>query len=193
HNHELLADNAKFTMKFRKFDQAVLAEIEHAVVYEQYVVPYDNTSRTNKYNYPLSLFIIINNDRKSHLGAQVFLNDETQESYEWVLQQILDATSYELTVILTNMDPAMQALKAKLGAANFKQFVGDFWKMHNSLSVNVFKQQRIFIASMQSTQCVESINTIIHKAVSSSSTISDVVEALDFQMQKEAIDKDFLA
>ncbi|CAG8679510.1 11266_t:CDS:2, partial [Racocetra fulgida] len=52
---------------------------------------------------------------------------------------------------------------------------------------------RIFIAGMQSTQRVESINAIIHKAVSSSSTMSDVVEALDSQMQKEAINKDFLA
>ena len=46
---------------------------------------------------------------------------------------------------------------------------------------------------MQSTQRVESINAIIHKAVSSSSTITDVVEALDSRMQKEGINKEFLA
>ena len=56
------------------------------------IILYDNTSRTNKYNFSLSLFILVDNDGKSRLGAQAFLNDETQESYEWVLQQTLDAT-----------------------------------------------------------------------------------------------------
>ena len=53
--------------------------------------------------------------------------------------------------------------------------------------------RRIFTAGMQSTQRVESINAIIHKALSSSSTMADVVEALDSRMQKEAINKDFLS
>ena len=339
HNHEILADNARFATKFRQFDQSVLAEIERAVIYgrcdaytirnllqplfpnqlfltqdlsnaiqkikrekqitgsdashllkfllnqqkeepmmfvqplinvdsnrlcgifwmtanqiilwSRYsdVVLHDNTSRTNKYNYPLSLFVIVDNDGKSCLGTQDFLSDETQKSYEWVLQQTLDATGYEPKVILTDMDPAMDAackavyknayhihciwhmsqnlpkrLKAKLGIANFKQFVCDFWRMRNSLCVDVFEQRfqdlltnfpnaneylhnpiystrhswacafinRIFTAGMQSIQRVESLNAIIHKAVSSSSTMADVVEALDSQMQKEAINKDFL-
>ena len=73
------------------------------------VILHDNTSRTNKYNFPLSLFILVDNDGKSQLGAQAFLNDETQESYEWVLQQTLDATGSQPRVILTDMDPAMTA------------------------------------------------------------------------------------
>lgn len=117
------------------------------------VVLHDNTSRTNKYNYPLSLFILVDNDGKSRLGAQAFLNDETQESYEWILQQTLIATGIEPQVIMTDMDPAMDAacqiiykntyhihciwhlsqnlprrLKAKLGTENFKSFLSDFWK-----------------------------------------------------------------
>src|SRR5437588_2647074 len=71
------------------------------------VILHDNTSRTNKYNYLLSLFILVDSDRKSRLGAQAFLNDETQESYEWILQQTLDATGIEPKVIITNMDLAM--------------------------------------------------------------------------------------
>jgi len=39
------------------------------------VILHDNTSRTNKYNFPLSLFILVNNDGKLRLGAQAFLND----------------------------------------------------------------------------------------------------------------------
>jgi hypothetical protein len=59
------------------------------------VVLHDNTSRTNKYNYPLSLFILVDNEGKSRLSIQVFLNDKTQESYEWILQQTLDVTGSE--------------------------------------------------------------------------------------------------
>ncbi|CAG8449815.1 23331_t:CDS:2 [Gigaspora rosea] len=46
--------------------------------------------------------------------------------------------------------------------------------------------------SMQSTQRVESINALIYKAVSASSTIADVVEVLDSRMQKEALNKSFI-
>lgn len=73
------------------------------------VILHDNTSRTNKYNYPLSLFILVDGDGKPRLGAQAFLNDETQESYEWILQQTLDATGIEPQVIMTDMDLAMDA------------------------------------------------------------------------------------
>jgi MULE transposase domain/FAR1 DNA-binding domain len=128
------------------------------------VILHDNTSRTNKYNYPLSLFILVDNNGKSRLGAQAFLNDETQESYEWVLQQTLDATGLKPRVILTDMDPAMisacqniykdtyhvhciwhmsqnipKRLKHKLKTVDFKTFIKDFWKTRNSLCVEVFE------------------------------------------------------
>ena len=40
------------------------------------IIIHDNTARTNKYNYPLSLFILIDNFNKSRLAAQAFLADE---------------------------------------------------------------------------------------------------------------------
>ncbi|CAG8605294.1 2647_t:CDS:2 [Scutellospora calospora] len=46
---------------------------------------------------------------------------------------------------------------------------------------------------MQSTQRVESINALIHKAVSASSSMANVVEVLDSRMQQEAINKSFMA
>lgn len=213
------------------------------------VILHDNTSRTNKYNYPLSLFILVDNNGKSRLGAQAFLNDETQESYEWVLQQTLDATGSKPRVILTDMDPAMisacqniykdtyhvhciwhmsqnipKRLKHKLKTADFKTFNKDFWKARNSLCVEVFERRfqellekfpdsnnymrntlypirnswaraftsRIFTAGMQSTQRVESINAIVHKAISSNSTMAEAVEFLDSRMQKEELNTNFM-
>ena len=112
------------------------------------------------------MFIFIDNDGKSRLGAQAFLNNETQKSYEWVLQQTLDATDLEPRVIMTDMDPAMNVacqivykniyhihciwhmsqnlpkrLKNKLGTADFKAFIKDFWKTRNSLCMEVFEQR----------------------------------------------------
>lgn len=340
HNHKILADNTQFATTFRKFNQSIMNEIEHAVIHgrcDAYtirnllqplfpdqlfltqdlsnaiqkikrekkiagtdashllkfllerqkeepmmfvqplinadsdrlcgifwmtenqiilwtrysdVILHDNTSRTNRYNCPLSLFILVDNDGKSRLGAQAFLNDETQESYEWILQQTLNATGIEPKVIITDMDPAMDVacqttyknayhihciwhmtqnlpkrLKNKLGAADFKIFFHDFWKTRNSLCAEVFEQRfqallnnfpsgsdylhdpiystrhswaraftnRIFTAGIQSTQRVESINAIIHKVVNSSSTMAEVAEALDSRMQKEEINKNFIA
>ncbi|CAG8742792.1 8250_t:CDS:2, partial [Ambispora leptoticha] len=167
-----------------------------------------------------------------------FLNDETQESYEWVLQQTLDATSSEPNVFIKNVykntyhiyciwhlfQNLPKRLKSKLDHMKFKEFINKFWKARNSLSVNVFEQQfqaliekypnahdylyntlypnrqswacafinKIFTAGMQSTQHVESINAFIHKEVSSSSSMIDVIEAIDFWMQKEALNASFI-
>ena len=112
------------------------------------------------------LFILVDNNGKSRLGAQAFLNDETQESYEWILQQTLDATGLKPRVILTDMNPAMisayqniykdtyhihciwhmsqnipKRLKRKLKTVDFKTFNKDFWKTRNSLCVEVFEQR----------------------------------------------------
>ncbi|CAB4407182.1 unnamed protein product [Rhizophagus irregularis] len=182
-------------------------------------------------------------------STQAFLNDETQESYEWVLQQTLDATGSKPRVILTDMDPAMisacqniykdtyhvhciwhmsqnipKRLKHKLKTADFKSFNKDFWKTRNSLCVEVFERRfqellekfpdsnnymrntlypirnswaraftsRIFTVGMQSTQHVESINAIVHKAISSNSTMAEAVEYLDSRMQKEELNTCFM-
>ncbi|CAG8452372.1 4010_t:CDS:2 [Racocetra fulgida] len=107
YNHTIDAKNIRFATAFRKFDESIMNEIEHA--YSD-IVLYNNTSRTNKYNFPLSLFIFVDNYDKSQLDIQTFLSDETQESYEWILQQTLDATNIEPQVIMTDMDQAMDAV-----------------------------------------------------------------------------------
>ena len=40
------------------------------------IIIHNNTARMNKYNYPLSLFILIDNYNKSRLAAQAFMQDE---------------------------------------------------------------------------------------------------------------------
>jgi hypothetical protein len=73
------------------------------------IIIHDNTARTNKYNYPLSLFILIDNYNKSRLAAQAFMQDERQESYEWVLRCCLEACEIPPLTFVTDVDPAMIA------------------------------------------------------------------------------------
>jgi hypothetical protein len=73
------------------------------------IIIHDNTARTNKYNYPLSLFILIDNYNKSRLAAQAFMQDERQESYEWVLRCCLEACGIPPLTFVTDADPAMIA------------------------------------------------------------------------------------
>ncbi|CAG8456568.1 19323_t:CDS:2, partial [Cetraspora pellucida] len=54
-----------------------------------------------------------------------------------------------------------------------------------------YLKNKIFTAGMQSTLCIESINAIIHKAVASSSSMSDVIEALELHIQKKELNKNY--
>ncbi|RHZ88497.1 hypothetical protein Glove_22g195 [Diversispora epigaea] len=73
------------------------------------IIIHDNTARTNKYNYPLSLFILIDNYNKSRLAAQAFMQDERLESYEWLLRCCLEAYEIAPLTFVTDADPAMIA------------------------------------------------------------------------------------
>ncbi|CAG8801253.1 30923_t:CDS:2 [Gigaspora margarita] len=73
------------------------------------IIIHDNTTQTNKYNLLLSLFILINNQNKSRLAAQAFMQDKRQESYKWLLQYCLEACEIAPLTFVTNADPAMIA------------------------------------------------------------------------------------
>ena len=129
------------------------------------VITHDNTARTNKYNYPLSLFILIDNYNKSRLAAQAFMQDERQESYEWLLRCCLEACEIPPTTFVTDADPAMIAaasivfpnahhmqclfhlyqnlsknLRPSLGPL-YKEFLKDFRAIQRSHCESVFEQR----------------------------------------------------
>src|SRR5687767_6855618 len=51
----------------------------------------DNTSKTNRFNMMMSVFVIIDSTTRSRMVAQALLNDETLESYVWMLECFLKA------------------------------------------------------------------------------------------------------
>ncbi|CAG8523318.1 3848_t:CDS:10, partial [Dentiscutata erythropus] len=160
HNYELLVNNAKFTTRFRKFDQPILAKIECCEPK------------------------VILTDMDSAIEAASKLRTANFKQFICDFWKMYNALCVEV------FKQRFQALLKTYPSIN--KYLQDplYSTWHSWAHAHI---SRIFIAGMQSTQHVESINAIIHQAVSSSSTMLDVVEALDSRMQKEAANKDFLA
>src|SRR3954462_8341334 len=68
---------------------------------------------------PLSLFLVVDNNTRSHLIAQAFVSDETTESYKWILECTKNATIIELLVFVTDADPAADAAIGQVYEATF--------------------------------------------------------------------------
>ena len=131
------------------------------------VILNDNTHKTNQFNMPLSLFTAVDNHFRTRLVAQALVNDETKETYEWLLTSTLQATNHTPQVFITDSDLGMDAaidsqysgvyqlhciymyhisqnlmrnLKASLGAS-YNDLVKDFYSCRNDLSPAGFEVQ----------------------------------------------------
>ncbi|RHZ49795.1 hypothetical protein Glove_511g1 [Diversispora epigaea] len=69
----------------------------------------DNTHKTNQFNMPRSLFTAVDNHFRTHLVAQALVNDETKETYKWLLTSTLQVINYTPRVFITDSDPGMNA------------------------------------------------------------------------------------
>ena len=128
------------------------------------VIIHDNTSKTNRYEMALSLFVAIDNNYKTRIVAQALTKYETQADYNWILNCTLQASdNHPPKVLFTDGDPAMIAAiqnvypqtrhllciyhllenvkkkaKSKLQGDMIKSFVSDFYTMRNSYSEDQF-------------------------------------------------------
>jgi hypothetical protein len=129
------------------------------------VLLFDCTAGTNRHDMVLCLLIVVDNNTRSRLIASALLEDETENSFIWVLQQ-LKISSNEIypRVIYTDNDPAManaissifpqskhnlcifhidlnlkKNLQSKLGAKIFNEFRSDFFICRNSLTEEIFE------------------------------------------------------
>ncbi|RHZ82368.1 hypothetical protein Glove_109g371 [Diversispora epigaea] len=107
------------------------------------VIIHDNTARTNKYNYPLSLFILIDNYNRSKLAAQAIIQDERQESYEWLLQCCLEALfpkTYHIQCLFHLYLNLPKNLRSCLGLL-YQKFFNDFRNIQRSHCESLFEQR----------------------------------------------------
>ncbi|CAG8578615.1 20618_t:CDS:10, partial [Gigaspora rosea] len=124
HNHNLNADNVKFAATFRKFDQDIMSEIEHAVIYRYLSNAIQKIKRKYK---------ITGSDASKLLK---YLLEKQKNEPMMFIQHLINTDNDRLC--------------------------GIFWITEDQI------------------------------AVSASSTMADVVEALEPQMQKEALNKSFM-
>jgi len=139
-------------------------QVQRWITYHD-VILNDNTHKTNQHNMLLSLFVAVDNHFRTRLVAQALVNDETKETYEWLLKSTLRATNHAPRVFITDSDPGMDAaidsqysttyplhclyhisqnllcnLKAPLGSI-FNDFLTDFYMCQNILSPVDFDSQ----------------------------------------------------
>lgn len=70
-------------------------------------VTFDTTFKTNSFGFPVGSFVGVDNNGKTVCFAMCLVARETIESFEWVFQQLLEATGKSPPVIYTDEDPAM--------------------------------------------------------------------------------------
>lgn len=126
------------------------------------IIIQDNTAQTNHYNFPLCFFVLVDNYNKTRIAAQALMPDETIESFQWVMQQLEEATGILPKVLMTDEDLSMKHvvndfpnikhlfclyhlgqnilknLRSKLGD-QYTEFIQDFYLTRNSLSEDVFE------------------------------------------------------
>ncbi|CAG8775247.1 20751_t:CDS:2, partial [Racocetra persica] len=167
HNHDINIDNMRFAPAFRKFNESVISEIEYAVVYG-----YCNAYTIRNLLQPLfldQLFLIqdlSNAIQKIKCEKKVVGSDASYLLKFLLAQQKEDPTMFVQPLI--NIDKKYPSTSQYLNNTIYST-----WESWARVFIN-----QIFTARMQSTQRVESINAIIHRAIASSSSMSDVVKAL---------------
>lgn len=131
------------------------------------VVLNNNTYKTNRFNMPLNVLVIVDNNGRSRLVGCSLVSGEKTEDYEWILKQLLIASNnLPPHVIIVNEDPAMEAACANviggttllnciwhLGHQNLNKnlhgalgkdwdaFISSFWTMRNSITSHDFERR----------------------------------------------------
>ena len=128
------------------------------------VIILDTTSKTNRYEMALGLFVAVDNNFKTRIVAQALTKYENQADFDWVFQCTLQASNnLPPKVIFTDSDPALIAAvqvtypetrhllciyhllenvkkksKSKLRGDAAKDFIEDFYAMRNSYNQEQF-------------------------------------------------------
>ncbi|KAJ1388901.1 Zinc finger, CCHC-type superfamily [Sesbania bispinosa] len=86
------------------------------------VLAFDATYRKNKYHFPLVVFSGINHHNQSTIFASCLVADETEETYVWVLEQLMVAMKGKMpSAVITDGDLAMRnAIKRVLPNAHHR-------------------------------------------------------------------------
>src|SRR6266542_188247 len=77
--------------------------------YERYhdIVVVDMTSKTNQFDMMLMLIIAVDNNFRNIIVAAAILEDKTEATFAWVLQELKNSCDVTPTVLSSDADPAL--------------------------------------------------------------------------------------
>ncbi|CAB4418039.1 unnamed protein product [Rhizophagus irregularis] len=77
--------------------------------YERYhdIVIVDTTSKTNQFDMILMLIIVVDNNFRNIIVAAAILEDETEATFTWILQELKNSCDLTPTVLYSDADPAL--------------------------------------------------------------------------------------
>jgi hypothetical protein len=102
------------------------------------VLAFDATYKKNKYNYPLCIFSGCNHHSQTIIFGVALLEDETIESYKWVLNRFLECMENKFPkAVVTDGDGSMrEAIKQVFPDASHRLCA---WHLHKNAQENVKK------------------------------------------------------
>ncbi|CAL1394457.1 unnamed protein product [Linum trigynum] len=110
-----------FLMKFKVGDDSRLEKLFWADSISRLdfgcfgdVLSFDTTYKKNAYNMPLVIFSGINHHNNTCVLACALLNNENEESYNWVLEAFVEAMGKKPNVVVTDGDKAMANAVSKV-------------------------------------------------------------------------------
>jgi hypothetical protein len=77
--------------------------------YKRYhdIVIVDTTSKTNQFDMMLMLIIVVNNNFKNLIAVVAILEDETEATFSWILQELKNSCDVTPIALYSNADPAL--------------------------------------------------------------------------------------
>ncbi|KAE8686965.1 hypothetical protein F3Y22_tig00111027pilonHSYRG00616 [Hibiscus syriacus] len=164
------------------------------------VIAFDTTYKDNLYGRPIMPIVGVNHHHNTIVFATAIITDETSQSFEWVLQNFIEALMNKSPIsVVTDGDRAMQrAIKSVIPYAKHRLCS---WHLSRNAQANIeFNVQKHpwviekgntrhlwaqayltghFFANIRSTQRCESMNASLAIALKHKKTYLDVVRAIE--------------
>ncbi|CAB4438545.1 unnamed protein product [Rhizophagus irregularis] len=127
----------------------------------------------------LCVIVVIDNHFKSRIVAFAIIEDETLDTFRWILMTLFKETDINPKIIFTDSDPSLiSAIKEIYPNTNhllciFHIDLNLRKKLKESWAISWIHNQ--FTCDAQSTQRIESINNQIHDKINRSTSLCDLV------------------
>jgi hypothetical protein len=99
----------RFDSEERRLNSLFWMSPDQVNAYERYhdIVIVDTTSKTNQFDMMLMLIIVVDNNFKNLIAAAAILEDETEATFSWVLQELKNSCDVTPIALYSDADPAL--------------------------------------------------------------------------------------